>query len=55
MLHINFNDNGIGIDMLQVKIKHGINNIYSRVKFMNGTIDTKSLPGKTSYYIQIPL
>jgi signal transduction histidine kinase len=55
MLHINFNENGIGIDMLQVKIKHGINNIYSRVKFMNGTIDTKSLPGKTSYYIQIPL
>lgn len=55
MLHINFNDNGIGIDMLQVKKKHGINNIYSRVKFMNGTIDTKSVPGKTSYYIQIPL
>lgn len=54
-LHINYNDNGIGIDMMKVKKKHGINNIYSRVKFMNGTIDSKSMPGKTSFYIQIPL
>ena len=31
-LHINFSDNGIGIDTLKMKKKHGINNIYSRVK-----------------------
>ncbi|MEY3920762.1 MAG: hypothetical protein RL634_523 [Bacteroidota bacterium] len=55
ILHINFSDNGIGLDMLKIKKKHGINNIYSRIKFMNGTIDTRSVPGKTSFYIQIPL
>ncbi len=54
-LHINFSDNGIGIDTMKIKKKHGINNIYSRVKFMNGMIDSKSIPGKTSFYIQIPL
>lgn len=55
MLHINFSDNGIGIDTLKIKKKHGINNIYSRVKFMNGIIESKSIPGKTSFYIQVPL
>ena len=55
ILHINFSDNGIGLDMMKIKKKHGINNIFSRIKFMNGTIDTKSVPGKTSFYIQIPL
>ena len=55
ILHINVSDNGIGLDMMNIKKKHGINNIYSRIKFMNGTIDTKSVPGKTSFYIQIPL
>lgn len=55
MLHINFSDNGIGLDMQKIKKKHGINNIYSRIKFMNGSIDTKSVPGKTAFYIQIPL
>jgi signal transduction histidine kinase len=54
-LHINFNDNGKGIDMMKIKKKHGINNIHSRITFMNGTINTKSVPGKTAYYIQIPL
>jgi signal transduction histidine kinase len=54
-LHINFNDNGKGIDMRKIKKKHGINNIHSRITFMNGTINTKSVPGKTAYYIQIPL
>ena len=54
-LHINFSENGIGLDMLKIKKKHSINNIYSRIKFMNGRIDTKSVPGKTSFYIQIPL
>lgn len=55
MLHIEFCDNGIGLDMMKIKKKHGINNIYSRIKFMNGTIETKTVPGKTSFYINIPL
>ncbi|MEY3178677.1 MAG: hypothetical protein RJB42_918, partial [Bacteroidota bacterium] len=46
-------DDGIGFDN-QIKRNHGINNIESRVKFLDGTIDFFSIPGKTHYSIHIP-
>jgi signal transduction histidine kinase len=48
-------DNGIGIKQEKVKSKHGVNNIHSRVKFLEGTISFSSAPGGTSYTIKIPL
>ncbi|MFM1794195.1 MAG: hypothetical protein RL642_580 [Bacteroidota bacterium] len=51
---LDYIDDGIGIDK-NSKRNHGINNIESRVKFVNGTIDLFSIPGKTHYSIQIPI
>jgi signal transduction histidine kinase len=55
MLHVNFSDNGIGLKFDEVKKKHGIDSILNRVKFLNGEIETSSSPGKTSFYIKLPL
>jgi signal transduction histidine kinase len=46
-------DDGIGFENFN-KRNHGINNIESRVKFLEGTIDFFSIPGKTHYSIHIP-
>jgi signal transduction histidine kinase len=46
-------DDGIGFENFN-KRNHGINNIESRVKFLDGTIDFFSIPGKTHYSIHIP-
>ena len=48
-------DNGIGIKEEKIKSKHGVNNIYSRVKFQEGTISISTAPGETAYTIKIPL
>lgn len=55
MLHVNFSDNGIGLNFNGVRKKHGIDSIFNRVKFLNGEIETSSNPGKTSFYIKLPL
>lgn len=55
LLHINFSDNGVGINFKNINKKHGLDSIFNRVKFMNGTIETNSLPGKTFFYIKLPL
>ena len=52
---ISHTDNGIGINQNKVQGKHGVNNIYSRVKFLEGTISVNTAPGETSYTINIPL
>jgi signal transduction histidine kinase len=54
-LLISQTDNGIGIKQEKVKSKHGVNNIHSRVKFLEGTISVRTEPGKTAYIIKIPL
>ena len=51
---LDYTDDGIGFDKNE-KRNHGINNIESRVKFLEGTIDFFSTKGKTHYSIQIPL
>lgn len=51
---LDYIDDGIGIDS-NTKRKHGINNIESRVRFVNGKINLFSVPGKTHYSIQIPI
>lgn len=50
---LDYTDDGIGFDN-QLNRNHGINNIESRVKFLDGTIDFFSIPGKTHYSIHIP-
>jgi signal transduction histidine kinase len=50
---LDYIDDGIGFDNL-TKRNHGINNIESRVNFLDGTIDFFSTTGKTHYSIQIP-
>jgi signal transduction histidine kinase len=50
---LDYIDDGIGFDK-QVKRSHGINNIESRVKFLDGSIDFFSTLGKTHYSIHIP-
>ena len=52
---ISHTENGIGINQNKVQGKHGVNNIYSRVKFLEGTISVNTAPGETSYTINIPL
>ena len=54
-LLINYSDNGIGINQEKLQSKHGVNNIHSRVKFLEGAIAVKTNPGETSYTINIPL
>lgn len=50
---LDYKDDGIGFNN-QVERNHGINNIESRVKYLNGTIQFYSAPGKTHYSIYIP-
>lgn len=51
---LDYIDDGIGFNN-QIGRNHGINNIESRVRYLNGTIHFYSIPGKTHYSIQIPL
>ncbi len=51
---INYIDNGIGFNQNHIR-SHGLNNIESRVKFLDGTIEFYSVPGNTHYTIQVPL
>ncbi len=50
---LDYIDDGIGFDN-QTNRNHGINNIESRVKYIHGTLNFESAPGKTHYSIQIP-
>jgi signal transduction histidine kinase len=50
---LDYIDDGIGFDNL-TKRNHGINNVESRIKYLDGTIDFFSTPGKTHYSIHIP-
>jgi len=54
-LLISYTDNGIGINQEKLQSKHGVNNIHSRVKFLEGAISVRTNPGETSYTINIPL
>jgi signal transduction histidine kinase len=54
-LLISYTDNGIGINQEKLQSKHGVNNLHSRVKFLEGTISVRTTPGETSYTIKIPL
>ena len=50
---LDYVDDGIGFNS-DMQRNHGINNIESRVKYLEGTIDFFSVPGKTHYSIHIP-
>jgi len=54
-LLISYTDNGIGINQEKVQPNHGVNNIHSRVKFLEGTISVRTVPGETSYTIKLPV
>lgn len=56
-LIIQFEDDGIGFDIKNIEKRGmGIDNIYSRVHYLKGTIEIDSKPGEgTSYLIQIKL
>ena len=54
-LFINYCDNGVGFDIEKVDFNHGIKNIFSRLKFMNGKMDIASERGKTRFTISIPI
>lgn len=52
---ITVEDNGRGFDSSKIDTvkSSGLQNIYSRVKYLNGTMDIKSAPGKgTSVYVE---
>lgn len=56
--HLTVEDNGIGFDQAEEKITKsmGIQNIKSRIKYLNGELNLNSAPGKgTSYDIVFPL
>lgn len=50
---LDYVDDGIGFNS-NMQRNHGINNIESRVNYLEGTIDFFSVPGKTHYSIHIP-
>jgi signal transduction histidine kinase len=50
---LDYIDDGIGFNH-HIGRNHGINNIESRIKFLNGTVHLYSNPGKTHYSIHIP-
>lgn len=55
LVTITVEDNGKGFDMSQVNIREsaGIRNVQSRVNFLKGVMDIKSIPGRgTSVYIE---
>jgi signal transduction histidine kinase len=54
-IHIYYFDDGIGFDVDKVNSHHGINNIKSRLGFMNGKLEMKSNSGRTSFTISIPI
>lgn len=51
--NLDYIDDGIGFDHHATR-NHGINNIESRIKYLDGTIHLFSVPGKTHYSIHIP-
>ena len=54
-LFISYSDDGVGFDIEKVDFNHGIKNIFSRLKFMNGKMDIASEQGKTNFTITIPI
>jgi signal transduction histidine kinase len=55
-LSLNIRDNGKGMDNESISSGNGLNNIYSRVDFLKGTITINSSNGKgTEFIISIPL
>jgi signal transduction histidine kinase len=54
-LIIVYYDDGIGFDVDKIPMNHGIKNINSRLRFMNGSMDIESSPGKTIFRINVPL
>ena len=48
-------DDGIGFDSSTVKLGLGISNIKERVEICNGTIAINSIPGKTTFEIELPI
>jgi signal transduction histidine kinase len=55
MLTVEDNGRGFSVENAQKSFGSGLNNIRSRVGYLNGSIDTKSEPGKgSSFHIEIP-
>jgi signal transduction histidine kinase len=54
-LIIVYYDDGIGFDVDKIPMNYGIKNINSRLRFMNGSMDIESSPGKTIFRINVPL
>ena len=55
-LNVIIEDNGLGYNINKRKIGIGLNNITSRIKSINGTLDIDSLKGKgTTVNINIPV
>lgn len=52
---LKYSDNGIGMEDMQLSQSHGIKNIHSRIKYLNGTLTSTSEPGRTEYRIEIPI
>lgn len=58
ILKLNYSDNGSGFDqeLLKKSGNLGLSGLYSRVDFLNGTIQLETAPGKgCSYLIQVPV
>lgn len=54
-IHIHYSDDGVGFDIAKVSRHHGLQNIKSRIGFMNGEMNIESRPGRTVFTIRIPI
>ena len=56
LLMVEYKGRGFNADNILKNKGSGLNNIQSRVSYLNGTMDVKSEPGKgTSFHMEIPL
>ena len=55
LLHINYADNGIGMQIISNPNGRGVQNIKSRIAFLEGNLEITSKAGETRYTINIPI
>jgi len=53
-IHIDYSDNGIGLPLGNENSGRGLQNIKSRIGFLNGNMQVSSRAGETKYLITIP-
>jgi signal transduction histidine kinase len=53
-IHIDYSDNGIGLPVGNENSGRGLQNIKSRIGFLNGNMQVSSRSGETKYLITIP-